>query len=51
MGERRGSHTDFFKGKLMERDHLEDPGLDGRTVLKLISCLTVGRVDWIDLAG
>jgi hypothetical protein len=33
MGERRGVYR-VVVGNLRERDHLEDPGLDGRTVLK-----------------
>jgi hypothetical protein len=27
-------HTEFWLGKLRERDHLEDPGLDGRIILR-----------------
>jgi len=29
-------HTGFWWANLRERDHLEDPGLDGRTMLKWI---------------
>ena len=33
MGERRDLYR-FLVGKLRERDHLEDPGIDGRIILK-----------------
>jgi hypothetical protein len=29
-------HTGFWWGNLNERDHLEDLGVDGRRILKLI---------------
>ena len=35
MGERRG-FTTFWSGGLRERDNLEDPGVDGRIILRLI---------------
>jgi hypothetical protein len=35
MGKRR-SVCRFWWGKLREEDHLEDPGVDGRIILKLI---------------
>jgi len=34
---RGGVYTGFWCGNLRERDHLEDPGLDGRIVLRWIS--------------
>jgi len=34
-GERRGEvYTGFWWGNLRERDHVEDPGLDGRIILR-----------------
>jgi hypothetical protein len=30
-------HTGFWWGHLSERDHLEEPGLDGRIILKWVS--------------
>jgi hypothetical protein len=35
MGERRGAYRALV-GKLREGDHLEDPGVDGRIILKWI---------------
>jgi hypothetical protein len=34
----------------MEEDHLEDSGVDGRTILKWILEKWFGGTDWIDLA-
>jgi hypothetical protein len=36
-------HTGFRWANLREGDHLEDPGVDGRIILKWI-------LDWIDLS-
>jgi len=49
--ERRGEvHTGFWWGNLRERDHLEDPGLDGRIILRWIfRKWDVGGMDWIEL--
>jgi hypothetical protein len=35
MGERRGAYR-VMVGKLEGRDHLEDPGVDGRIILRWI---------------
>ena len=34
----------------MERDYLEDPGIDGRIILRwILKKLDVGGMDWIEL--
>jgi hypothetical protein len=43
-------HTGFWWTDLRERDHLEDPGIDGRIILKWIFKNWNGGMDWIDLA-
>jgi len=35
-GERGQVYTEFWWGNLRERDHLEDPGIDRRIILKCI---------------
>ena len=44
-------YTGFWWGNLRERDHLEDPGMDGRIILRLIfRNWVVGGMDQIYLA-
>jgi len=43
--------TEFLWGILRERDHLEEPGVDRRIILRCIFRKWDGGVmDWIDLA-
>jgi hypothetical protein len=49
MGEKRGAYR-ILVGDLREGDHLGDPGVDGRTILKWILKKWDGGVDWIELA-
>ena len=43
-------HTGFWCGKLREGDHLEDPGVDERLIIKRIFEKWVEGMEWIDLA-
>ena len=43
-------HTGLCWGNLRERDYLEDPGIDGRIILRWIFRKLDGGVEWIGLA-
>jgi hypothetical protein len=47
---KREMHTGFWWGDLRECDHLGDPGVDGRIILKWIFEMWDGGMDWIELA-
>jgi len=43
-------NTGFWWGNLWERDHLGDPGVDGRIIIRWIfRKWDVGGMDWIEL--
>ena len=42
-------HTEFWWRNPRERDHLEDPGVDGRTLVKWIFKKWIGGVNKIDM--
>jgi hypothetical protein len=43
-------HTGFWWGDLREGNHLGDPGIDGRIILKGIFKKSDWGMDWIELA-
>jgi len=42
--------TGFWWGNLRERNHLGDPGVDGRILKWIFRKWDVGGMDWIELA-
>ena len=44
------AYRGFWWGNLRGRDHLEDPGLDGKIILRWIFRKWIGGMDWIELA-
>jgi hypothetical protein len=44
-------YTGFWWGNLRERDHLGEPALNGRIILKIdLQEVRCGNMDWIELA-
>jgi hypothetical protein len=43
-------HTGFWWGILKRRDHLEEPDVDGRKMLRWVFRKWNGDIDWINLA-
>jgi hypothetical protein len=43
-------YTGLWWGNLRKRDHLEDPGEDGRIILRWIYRKRHGGMDWMDVA-
>jgi hypothetical protein len=49
MGEKRGTYRVWW-GNLGKGDHLKNPGVDWRIILKWIIMKWDGDMDWIDVA-
>jgi hypothetical protein len=50
MGGKSEVHTGFWWGYLRKGDHLGDPGIDRRIILKRIFKKWNGDMDWVELA-
>ena len=50
FGGREEVHTGFWWGNLRDREHMEDPSVDGRIILRWIFRKWYGGIDWVDLA-
>jgi len=48
-GGREEVHTEFWWGNPTEREHLENPGVNGRIILRRIFRKLDGGMGWIDL--
>ena len=47
-GERRGVKRVWW-GNMRKREHMEEPGVDGRIILRWIFIVVSGGMDWIEL--
>ena len=43
------AYTGFWWGNLREKHHLEDPGIDGRAILRCIFRSGMRGMDWLDM--
>jgi hypothetical protein len=50
MGKRKGVYKALVKNHLRGGGHFEDPGINGRIILKWIFDRLDGGINWIDLA-
>jgi len=47
---RREVYRGFWCGNLRERDHLGEPGIDEKIILRWIFRIVCGVMDWVELA-
>jgi len=47
---RRQAYTGFWWGNVREGNDLEDPGVDGRIIIRWIPGSGIWGIDWIELA-